>query len=157
MSGRLQAIHLVPALAPADITTTTTYTDVMGLKEAHEIEIDVLFGAITGDAVTLTVEECDDTTPSNSSAIAFNYQMSSAMGTDNLGAVTAATTSGITVAASDDNKVVRVFVDPSVLSSGYPYVRVKLDPGASMTACVVGAVALLRDRYPQEVPVSAVD
>jgi len=157
MANKLQEVHVVPALAPADITTSTTYTDVIGAKEAHEVEIDVIFGAITGDTVTLTVEECDDTTPSNSSAIAFNYQKSSAVGTDSMGAVTAATTSGITIAATDDNKVVRVFVDPAALSSGYPYVRVSLAPGGSMSACVVGAIALLRDRYPQEVPVSSVD
>jgi len=152
-----ETVHVVPVLAPADITTSTTYTDVVGLKEYRRIQFHILFGAITGDTVALTVEECDDTTPTNSSAIAFKYRKSSAVGTDSMGALTDATTSGITVAATDDNKVIIVEVDARDLSDGYPYVRVALDPGSSMSACVVGATAILEPRYAQSSQLSAVD
>ncbi|MHA1225271.1 MAG: hypothetical protein ACTSPV_00845 [Candidatus Hodarchaeales archaeon] len=151
-----EEIHVVPALAPADISSDT-YTDVIGFKEYHNIQILVMFGAITGDTVTLTVEECDDTTPSNSTAVAFKYRKSSAVGTDSMGAVSSATTSGITVSATDDNKVILVEVDPATLTRGYPYIRVKLAPGGSISACFVGAVAILVPRYPQTSQLSAVD
>jgi len=154
---QLGQLHAIPALAPQDITSTTTASDIIDAGEGHEIEFDVYFGVITGDTATLTLEECDDISASNSSAIAFNYQKSSATGTDSMGAVAAATTSGITIAATDDNKMVRVYVDPSALSSGYPYVRVNVAPGGSMSACLVSVVAVVRPRYPQEQPASMVD
>ena len=152
-----QEIHVVPAIAPVDITTTTTYTDVIGLKEYEWVEFLISFGAITGDTVAMTVEVCDDASATNSTAIALMYRESSAVGTDSMGDVTAATTSGVTVAATDDNKVFLVDVNPASLSSGYPYVRVALDPGGSMSACLVSAVALLKPRYPQDTQISAVD
>jgi len=74
-----------------------------------------------------------------------------------MGALAAATTSGVTFAATDDDKLLRCYIDPAALSSGYPYVRAKVTPGGSMSACLVSVVALIRDRYPQEVPISAVD
>jgi hypothetical protein len=157
MGNKLAELHLVPGLAPIDQAATAKQSDVIGVKEGHEIEFDILFGVITGDSVVVTIEECDDTTPTNSTAIAFRYQKSSAVGTDAMGAVTAATSSGVTIAATDDNKVLRCFVDPSALSSGYPYVRAVVTPGASMTVCLVAILAIIRDRYPQEVPISAVD
>jgi len=152
-----ERIHIVPAIAPADITTTTTYTDIIGLKEYHHVEFVIVFGAITGDTIALTVEECDDISASNTTAIAFRYRKSSAVGTDSMGALTAGASTGITIAATDDNKVVLVDVDSSELSSGYPYVRVKLDPGGSMSALLVGAIAILYPRYAQASQISAVD
>ena len=157
MSNKLQEVHLVPGLAPVDAASTAKQSDVVGAKEGLELEFDALFGVITGDTVVVTIEECDDTTPTNTTAIAFNYQLSSAVGTDVMGAVTAATTAGVTIAAADDGKVLRCFVDPAALSAARPYVRAVATPGGSMTVCLVAIVALIRDRYPQEVPISAVD
>lgn len=152
-----ERIHVIPALEPADITTTTTYTDIVGVKEYQAIEFVIVLGAITGDTIALTVEECDTIVPANSTAIAFSYRKSSAAGTDSMGATTAATSSGITVAATDDNKIILIDVDPAALTDGYPYIRVAMDPGASMSECVVGAVCLLTSRYAQATQISAVD
>lgn len=157
MAAKLQEIHEVFCLAPVDIAAVATSGDIVGCKEGQELEFDVLLGVITGDTVVITVSECDDTTPTNSTAIAFNYQKSSAVGTDTEGAVTAATNAGVTFAATDDGKKLRCFVDPAALTSGYPYARVTVTPGGSMTVCLVAILALIRDRYPQEVPISAVD
>ena len=155
--NKLQELHMVPLASPVDTAATTVSSDVIGVKEALEIELDVLFGTITGDTVVVTIEECDDTTPTNTTAIAFNYQKSSAVGTDTMGAVTAATTAGVTIAATDDDKLLRCFVDPDALTAGYPYLRVVANPGASASAVEIAIWAILRDRYPQEVPISAVD
>lgn len=150
-------VHVIPAISPVDITTTTTYTDVVGVKDNHWLRFLVSFGAITGDTVVVKVYECDDITPTNSTAIAAKYRLSSATGTDTMGAITALAATGLTIAATDDNKVLCVDVDPSSLTADYPYVRVELDPGASMTACLVSGVALVIPRYPQNVPQSMVD
>lgn len=157
MGNKLGDLHIVHCISPVDTTSNAANGDVVHAAEAHEVEFLVLFGTITGDDAVVTVEECDDTTPSNSSAIAFNYQKGAALGTDTMGAVTAATTSGVTMSATDDDKILRCYVDPATLSSGYPYLRVVVTPGGSMSACEVAAVAILRKRYPQEVPSSAVD
>ena len=152
-----QEVHVVPVIAPVDITTTTTNTIPVGVKEYEAIEFIILFGAITTDTAVLKVYECDDTTPTTSTAIAFKYRKTSAVGTDMTGALTAGTSSGITIAVTDDNKCVLVDVDPAALTSGYPYVKLSLDPGASMTVCVLSAIAILKPRYPQAVQISAVD
>ena len=151
-----QNIHIVPGIAPVDTTTTTVNTDVIGVKEYEAIEFVISFGAITGDTVVATLTESTSTTASGN-AIAGKYRLSSAVGTDTMGAVTTLTTSGVTIAAGDDNKVLLIDVEPAALTAGYPYVFVELNPGASMTVCVVSAVVLLKPRYPQAVGISAVD
>ena len=147
--------HVVPAIEAVSITAAKN-GDVVGCHEAHEVEVDVLVGSLTPNLV-VTVEECDDIVPTTPAAIAFNYQKSAAVGADTMGAVTAATTSGVTLTATtDNNKMLRIYVDPSALSSGTPYIRVVLTPAAE-TACLVAAIYRLRSRYPQEVPSSQVD
>lgn len=152
-----ESVHVVPAITPVDITTTTTYTDVFNTGETQWLQFLLQFGAVTGDTATVTVEECSDTSATGATAIAFTYRLSSATGTDSLGAVTAATSSGVTVAATDDNKVLIIDVDPATLSATKPYVRVAIDPGGSMSAFVVGAVALAEPRYAGATNVSLVD
>jgi len=154
---QLDQNHVIPVISPVDTGSSAVNSDVVDAGEASELEFIVYFGAITGDTVAVTLEECDNTTPSNSTAITFNYQKSSATGTDSMGAVAAATTSGVTFSATDDNKILRIYVDPSALTDGYPYVRAVVTPGGSMSACLVSAIAIARPRYPQEQPKSMVD
>ena len=153
----LGQLHQIPSLAPVDQANGALQSDVVDAGEANEIEFDVMFGVITGDVVTITIEECNNNTPSLTTAIAFNYQKSSAVGTDVMGAVTAATSSGVELAASDDGKMVRCYVDPKALTDGRPYVRAVVTPGGSMSVCLVAINTLVRPRYPQEVPGSLVD
>lgn len=142
----MEQTHLVPGFAPADITTTTTYSDVVNAGKTHWVQFHLVCGAITGDTAVVTVEECTAADGTGNTAIAFSYRLSSAVGTDSLGAVTAATTSGVTLAATDDNKVLIVDVDPSTLSDDSPYVRLAVDPGGSMSAFVVGCTILAEPR-----------
>ena len=154
MANKMGDLHVVPAIEAVSITAAKN-GDVVGCHKAHEVEVDVLVGSLTPNLV-ITIQECSDTTPSASTAIVFNYQISSAVGTDTIGAVTAATTVGVTLAATtDNNKLVRCYIDPAALTAGYPYIRVVLTPAAA-TACLVAAMYIIRDRYPQEVPASAV-
>lgn len=143
----MENTHLVPGFAPADITTTTTYSDVVNAGKTHWVQFILQCGVITGDTAVVTVEECTSAAAAGNTAIAFSYRLSSAVGTDTLGAATAATSSGVTLAATDDNKVLIVDVDPSTLSAGSNYVRLAVDPGGSMSAFLVGCVILAEPRY----------
>lgn len=143
--------------SPVDTASTTVNSDVIGCKELNSIDFLVYFGTITGDTVAVTVEECDDVTPTNSTAIAFTYRKGAAVGTDTDGAVTAATTSGVTIAATDDDKVLTVSVDPAALTDGYPYLRIVADPGASASAVEIAIVAVCWPRYGSTTNLSLVD
>ena len=148
MGNGLGELHLIPGLAPVS-ATGALYGDVINCKNAHEVEALVLAGVV-GTSQTITIEECDDVTPTNSTAIAFNYQKSSAVGTDTMAAVTAATTSGTTMAAGT---LLRCFIDPNALTAGYPYVRVKC---TSSGTCLIACLYIVRDRYPSEIPASLI-
>lgn len=143
--------------SPVDTASTTVNSDVIGTKELVAIDFLVYFGTITGDTVAVTVEECDDITPTNSTAIAFTYRLGAAVGTDTDGSPTAATTSGVTIAATDDDKVLTISVDPAALTDGYPYLRVVADPGASASAVEIAIMAVARPRYASETNLSLVD
>lgn len=152
-----EEVHVVPLLAPVDAAAVAKSSDVIGVKEYQGIQFLVEFGVITGDTCVVTVLECDDTTPSNSTAIAFKYRKSAAVGSDSMGALTAATASGVSMTASDDGKALLIDVDPAALSSGRPYLMVTATPGGSMTVCLLAMQAILRPRYAQASQVSAVD
>ena len=154
-----EEVHVVPLLAPVDAGSGTLQSDIIGVKEYLNIQFLVNFGVITGDEVVVTVEECDDTTPSNNTAIVFKYRKTSAVGTDLTGALTAVTVAatGATMSASDDGKAFLIDVDPAALTDGYPYLRVVANPGGSASVVLLSIMALVRPRYPQAVQVSAVD
>jgi hypothetical protein len=150
--------HVIPVLAPIDIIATDVTTDVVDAGEMTRGFFVVNFGVVTGDTCTIFLYECDDIVPTNSTAIAFNYRLSSAVGTDVMGAITAATAAaGYVAPATVDGKCVVVEVDPAALSAGYPYVKLGLVTGASMSACLVSATFVAEPRNAQNVVASMVD
>ena len=145
--------HDVLAVAPIDINGGVTNSDVWSMAEAGHASILVAFG-VTGAAVTITVEECDDFTPTNSTAIAFAYYAEETAGGDTLGTRQAATTAGIT-GSTNDGIFYRIEIDASQLTDGRPNLRVVLsDPSAATLATVV--VTLTGIRYPQEESLTAI-
>ena len=149
----IEEMSVQPLLTPADIVQDdpkpTSYLD---LNMVNWATIMVSFGAITCDSVTVTLEA---STAGSSNAtevsIGFNYRLSTAVDTmdSNRGAVTAATSTGVAITASDDHKVLFVEVDPSAvaaLGADYKFVRLSLEQGDA-TAAVVGAVAFMESRY----------
>lgn len=133
--------HDLPVLAPVDAGSTTKNTDVVFLRHYEGVKFTIPFGVITGDDAVVTVEECDDATPSNYTAIPFKYRKSAAVGADSMGAIADATVAGVTVSSGDDGKELVIEVDGRQLSDGYPGVRCVIDPGSSMSVCLVAAVA----------------
>ncbi len=148
-------MHVVPMVAPVDIGATTTDSDVVFLTKHLRAVVFVVWGAITGNA-KVYVRGCDNATPSTPAAIAgWKYRLTSAVGTDSVGDLTAGSASGITVTdGTDESKVMVIYVEGDVLNeAGYPAFDIELDPGS---VWVVGVVGYLEPRYPQDAQISAV-
>lgn len=115
---------LVKGLDPvADAFSGTVYSDVISMRNHQTCEFVIYKGVGATGTSTITVQACDDTTPSTTSAIEFAYQ-EIASG-DTPGSITKATTAGFTTTAGSSG-IVRVFVDADQLAaSGYGFVRLK--------------------------------
>jgi hypothetical protein len=148
--------HYIKGLDPvADAFSGTVYSDVVSMDNHKLVEFIIYKGVGTTGTSTITVEACDDTTPSTTSAVAFNYQAITSG--DTAGALTAATASGFTTTAGSSQLYV-IYVDAdAMLAAGYKYVRLKAVE--SVDSPVLGGILInLREaRYNQAVQASAID
>ena len=123
----LENLHVVPGIYPAaDFMAGTVTTDVVKCQSASG----VVFWIFRGDATagtetgTVTVLGCDNVTPSNTTAVAFQYRISTTP--DVWGAWTQATATGFVMTAGD-NQVYEVFVPAANLAAiGYAYVQLQI-------------------------------
>lgn len=152
-----EGYKILPVLAPQDIVATATASSYVDLKYANWCTFLVPFGNVastdsTGEVV-VTVE-CSTAASSNAteSQLAFNYRLSAAVGTDNMGAITAATASGgAAVGQASDNKCLVISVDPAAVAAvgaDFRFVRVVATPTSEVTATLLGVIALLESKYP---------
>lgn len=131
--------HVVNITPPIDINGAGAASDVFCMENFAHATIIVQLG-VTGAATTITVEECDDFTPTTHTEIAFSYYAETTAAGDTLGARTAATTAGIT-GSTNDGVFYVIEIDAAELTDGYPYLRVSAsDPSA---ATLYSAVAIL--------------
>ena len=148
-----EELHFVQAVAPIDITGGVTNSDVWSMANHAHATIMVMLG-VTGAAATVTVEECDDFTPSATTAIAFaSYAEETATG-DTLAGRVATTSAGLTTSTNDG-----IFyfceIDASQLTDGRPNLRVVIsDPGQATLLAV--AVLLSGPRYAAEQSATAI-
>jgi hypothetical protein len=159
MSKFAENEKVLPILAPADIVATATNTQYVDLNFAAGIvELALNFGAIastdsTGEViVTVTVNPVSDTSSSDNveTAIAFAYRLSAAIATDTMGALAAATATGVAVGQASDNVSLLCFIDPAAVAAaadGARFVRAVITPTAEITSTVVGATARFTPRY----------
>ena len=159
-----EGLHVVPVLAPADIVATDVGTEFVDMNLFHHVTFLIQFGAMTSDSTdtaTVTIEACPigTTTDGDEAAIAFSYRLSSAVATDSMGAITAATASGVAVTAADDSKLLIVDVDAEAVAAAVSntgrYVRAFITTNAEMASCLVGAIAVFEPRYPQNTGASS--
>jgi hypothetical protein len=148
-------------LAPQDIVATATasaYIDVSNAVGAIELQIPL--GAVSGtdstSGLTVTIEASTaGSSNATETAIAFRYRLSAAVATDTMGAITAATSSGVVVGEASDNCTLFAFVEPSVLAAtgaDFKFLRAVITPTAENTSTIVGGViARFRARYAQNV------
>lgn len=124
----------------ADAFTGTVYSDVVNMKNHNTVTFVIYKGVGATGTSTITVEACDDTTPSNTTAIAFNYRAITSG--DTQGTLTAATTSGFTTTAGS-SQLYEVIADASALaSSGYGYIRLKAVE--SVDSAVLGGILIVQ-------------
>lgn len=115
--------------ANEDIFFGSPTTDVINLENAQGVLFIIATNANAGSgAATITIEACDDVTPSNTTAIAFRYQTVSA---DVQSAVSASTSTGL-ASVGTANTIYLIEVDAAdvaaaSVNSTYnnPYVRLK--------------------------------
>lgn len=130
--------HVVNILPPVDINGGVN-SDVFSMEGAAHVDIIITLG-VNAAATTLTIQECDNFTPSNSTAIAFDYYAETSAAGDTLAARAAATNAGISLGTTDTVMYV-ISIDAAQLSAGYPCLRACFsNPGASN---ILSAVAVL--------------
>jgi hypothetical protein len=119
-----QQVHFVPLLRPvADAFAGTVVTDEINMSDASAVTFYLYWGVGATGTGTVTVEACDDTSATTTSAIPFKYRRNSA--TDVFGALQNATTAGFTTTAGSAQTYV-IEVDANEMGdSGYKYVRLK--------------------------------
>ena len=145
--------HVVNALPPvADVEDTSFDSDVVNAQGGGVLFI-YQTGANAGGDSTITVEACDDVTPSNQTAVPFVYR--SCVATDIWSDWTAATTAGFT-SSQVANAMHQIYVDSSELAEeGYGYVR--LSGTEDTNAAVLGGVlALVMDGRYQLTPATLI-
>ncbi len=148
--------HVVPVLAPVDIVATATFTKAAHLNNYRWVTFFVQLGVVTDTVGVISVLESTSSATTSALAIPFSYRLSSAAGTDAIGASTSCDSSGVTYAADADGKMYVIDVDPAALTDGYEWVRVLITPAsAGSSVCLVSAVAVLEPRYPGATPISS--
>ena len=145
-------IHWVRGMAySADLFNGTVYTDVVSMKNHHQCTfiINQELGS-TGTAV-ITVQACDDVTPSNRSAVPFQVQKYLAA-SDIPAAVTAVAATGFATTAEATAAIYVITVDAAELAaSGYGYVQMKAVEVVNDPVAASVLIALGQPRYNEEV------
>jgi len=151
MSARLaELLKLVNGVAPSsDVYDSDPATDVVFFKNYDRIMfvlIQKTAGSNTGTA-TVTLEKCDDATPTTATAVAFTYWKNEAAATADTFTKATATTAGFTTTA---NKTAIYIVEAkaSDMGDGFPACRLQLTEAVDDP--VIGCVlAICGDaRYP---------
>jgi hypothetical protein len=121
----IPTFHIVNAIAPvADFADTSFDSDVVEANGSGVLFI-IQQGVSGGGISTVTVEACDNVTPSNSTAVPFIYR--SCVATDVWSEWTAATSAGFSSSAVT-NSMHQIYVDSAELAEeGYGYVRLSGD------------------------------
>ena len=146
-----QEVHYVPLLASVALSATSTM-DAVNMGLFNKVDFIICLGELATANFALTVVADTAVTVTSATAIAFNYRVSAAAGTDTMGDVTACASTGLTLTdGTYDNKTLIISVDSDSLTAGKKYCRPLLtDPGTA--DAVISVVAACYPRYPQETP-----
>jgi hypothetical protein len=157
-----QALNTLPLISPQDTAATALASPFVKLGGSHGGTLFVHFGAITAtsadQAILVTLEAATVGVSGGEAAVGFSYRLSGAVESNTWGAITAATTTGASIATDDDNKMLAIDINPSELlaqKADATYVRVVVTPDAGGTVSLVSAFVQLEPRYSQATMVSA--
>jgi len=139
--------------AHEDIFNGTPTTDIVSMESYTEALFIIEKSAGGTGTAVITVESCDDTTPTTATAVAFDYQ---AMTSGNTwGSRTAATASGFTTTAGA-NQAYKIWIRDSELSGTDKYVRLKATESANDPVDGAIVTVLMGPKYPQDPPAAAI-
>lgn len=147
---------IVPLKTPVDMAATAAASSWLDAKNALWVRFFLFFGNIAAasadQAVVVTFEAATAAASGSEVAIGGNYRLSGAVATDTWGAITSFTSTGISVATTDDNKILAVDFNPAsldgLLADGR-FLRAVITPDAGGSATVVGVWAEVEPAYPQ--------
>lgn len=153
MHTLIQQLDAVQGIAPvADAFDSTVYTDVVSMKNFESVMFVIQKGVGTTGTSTITVEACDDFTPSNTSAVTFFYKK--VTGSDDVASVlTKATTAGFTTTAGSNHIYAIEVRYGDLAASGYTNVRLKAvevvnSPVLAGILIVLGNPRSVKDPFP---------
>jgi len=146
-----ERVHIVPLLYAQNLSATSTIPGVnMGLF--NHVDFILQFGQLATANFALTMVADTASTSTSATAIAFQYRVSAAAGTDTMGDLTACESTGLTLTdGTYDTLTLVISVDSDELTATKPYCRpVLTDPGTA--DAYVSVIALCYPRYAQATP-----
>lgn len=145
--------HVMQILTPADLGGTSTRTSLyINMENYSHCDIILNVGVSAGTATAILYESSDGS-GSSVAAVATNVYKEETTTGDTLGARTAVTTSGFTIAATAGIFYV-ICVEATDLSAGYPYINLRLSALDSTTVTCATAI-LSGARYGADQSVTA--
>lgn len=156
MLQKMNAYNAAPSgviAANEDIFNGDPATDVLSMENYEEIVFIIVKNAGATGTATITVESCDDTTPTTTTAVAFRYQATTSGNT--IGAVTAAAAAGFATTAGA-NQLYTISIKSDELSGTDKYVRLVATEVVD-SPCDGAIMAIgFYPRYEQDVPVEMI-
>lgn len=157
--------HVVQGIVPvADAFAGGVSSDVVSLKDYNRVTWLIITGAIEDSGVSnlVTVDACDDATPSNTTAMPFYHRsLEWSTSADSWGDLTLATASGYNLTDNHAvaNAVHIVTVTGDMVNSaaaGYESARLTIAETANKTITAAVLTILDEARYPQSTPLTAI-
>ena len=149
----LNIYHAGVVTANEDIFNGTMTTDIVSLANYGGAVFVIVKGAGGTGTAVITVESCDDTSATTSTAVAFNYAVCTSGNT--WGSITAATASGFTTTAGA-NQSYAIEIRADELSGTDKYVRMVATESANDPCDGAGLVILVDPKYPADPPREAI-
>lgn len=138
--------HYVPLIMPHDQNGNAHASSVIRMKDYNHADIFVSIGASTRAAGVITLESCDDMTPTTHTELAFHYYVSTAvfaaasddiwMAKTALTATTGIVPGAVGPAAATTGVTYLISLDAEQLTAGHIGFRLSIaDPGAASIGC----------------------
>ncbi len=149
--------NILPLVAPVDTAATEKGTPFIDMRKALHTTVLVYFGVVTATSadqnLTVTVQAATSAASTSETAMAFRYRLSGATGANTWGAVTAATSAGVSLDTTTvDGKMLLIDIDPAALpaiGADNFFVRVVATPDAGGTVTLLAALAITDPQYSQ--------
>ncbi len=150
----LQNVKFVQGLAPvADRYTGDPATDVVNMGPYHKCTFVISEGVGTTGTTVVTVESCDNVTPSNTQVVAFRYKIITSGDTEGL--LITATTAGFTTTAGS-NHIYVIEVNSAELDGTDQYVRLKTTEAVASAVLSGISIFLHEPRHASDSMVTAI-